>query len=406
MQPRPADVIDVARDLPVLRLKPRTHKRLVAGHPWVYSNELEMDGAARALARGALVRIATADGRLLGTGMFNAHSLIALRLLDRTDNIAINVDWFERRLRRALALRAKLYDAPYYRLIHAEADGLPGLVIDRFGDVFVISSGTAGMDFLLPLLSQALLRVCAEAILVAASDSPARSLEGLDPDTRLLHGEMSGPVRVVENGVHYLADVFGGQKTGWFYDQRENRAFVAQLAPGARVLDLYCYTGGFALACARAGAREVVGVDSSEPALALARGAAAQNDLNDRVRFHKAEVFSFLDPSRGTGDLFDLVVADPPAFAKSRANLGPALKGYRKLARLASARVAPGGTLFLASCSHVVSPDDFLAECWRGISETGRIARVIRQAGAGADHPLHPALPESAYLKALIFALD
>ena len=200
--------------------------------------------------------------------------------------------------------------------------------------------------------------------------------------------------------------MLAGQKTGWFYDQRDNRAFIAGLAEGARVIDLYTYSGGFAVAAACAGAASVLGIDRSEPALALAESASRRNDIAERCTFRRAEVFAEAAARSASGERFDIVIADPPPFARSKRDVGPALRGYRKLARLAAQLTAPGGILFLASCSHNVGAADFAEAVRRGLADAGRGASILRQAGAGPDHPVHPALPETAYLKALTLTLD
>ena len=218
---------------------------------------------------------------------------------------------------------------------------------------------------------------------------------------RCFSGTLDGPVPVEENGVTYYADLLSGQKTGWFFDQRDNHAYVAGLTKGAAVLDLYTHTGGFALAAVKAGARAVTGVDSSAHALELAEKAA-----QGTAKFERSDVFAFLESAAGRKTSWDVVVADPPAFIKSRKDLQAGLKGYRKLARLCAAVTAPGGFLFAASCSHNAPVDEFIAAVTRGAADAGRQARILRVSGASADHPVHPALPESAYLKAVTLALD
>jgi 23S rRNA (cytosine1962-C5)-methyltransferase len=391
---------------PVVTLLPGGHRRAESGHPWVYSNEVQMDAAAKALAPGGLVTLKRADGRPLGVAMFNPHTLLAMRLLDRDTVRPIGRRFLLRRLERALKLREQLYREPYYRLVHAEADGLPGLVIDRFGPVLVVQANAAGMDRLLPVIIDALGALLSPEAIVLRNDSPARALEGLEPEVRVALGTVAGPMPVEENGVTFAADVLGGQKTGWFFDQRDNRRFVAGLARGARVIDLYCYSGGFAVAAACGGAASVTGIDRSESALALAADAAQRNGVGDICDFRRAEVFAETASLAATGARFDVVVADPPAFARSRRDVPAALRGYRKLARLAAGLAAPGGTVFLASCSHNVPAADFAEAARRGLADAGRIGRVLREAGAGPDHPVHMALPESAYLKSLTLALD
>jgi 23S rRNA (cytosine1962-C5)-methyltransferase len=389
-----------------IALEPGQHKRAASGHPWIYSNEVRMDAATKALAPGSLVTVKAADGRALGVATFNPHALVTARLLDRDAGRAIDRDFFASQIERALNLRRRLYDEPFYRLVHAEADGLPGLVIDRYDDVVVAQLNTAGMAALESEIVAALVAALGPRAIVLRNDATARAVEGVADETRVALGAIEGPVELRENGTRFLADVLGGQKTGWFYDQRENRRFVASLASGARVLDVYCFGGGFAVAAALGGATQVLGIDRSEPALALAAAAVALNGVSERCRLARGEAFAELERLHAARERYDVVIADPPAFVKSRKDLGPGLRGYRKLARLAAALVAPDGILFLASCSHNVSPEDFADAARRGLADAERGGRILRASGAAPDHPLHPALPESAYLKALTIALD
>ncbi len=391
---------------PAILLQPGRHRRAEAGHPWIYSNEVMMDAAAKALPPGTLVSLRSAGGDPLGVATFNPHTLVSARLLDRDVKRRIDADFFAERLERALALRRRLYAEPYYRLVHAEADALPGAVADRYGEVLVLQLNTAGMARLEAELLAACDAALAPAAVVLRNDSPARALEGLESELRLAKGEIAGAVELVENGVRGLADPREGQKTGWFFDQRDNRRFVAALCAGARVLDLYCYTGGFAVQAAMGGADAVLAFDRSEPALVLAAQAAELNGVGERCRFQRADAFGELSRLGAAGERFDVVIADPPAFVKSKKDLGPGLRGYRKLARLAASLVAPAGVLFLASCSHNVEPPDFAEAVRRGLEDAGRSGRILRSAGAAPDHPVHPWLPESAYLKAQVLVLD
>jgi 23S rRNA (cytosine1962-C5)-methyltransferase len=391
---------------PSVILLPGRDRRAAGGHPWVYSNEVRMDAGVKGLVPGSLVTMRRADESALGVAMFNPHTLIAARLLDRDAARPIGRRFLLRRLERALKLRGRLFDTPYYRLVHAEADGLPGLVVDRFGSVLVVQSNAAGMARLEPLVLETLGDLLRPEAIVLRNDSPARALEGLPPETRMAAGKLEGVVTVHENGATFRADLLAGQKTGWFFDQRDNRRFVAALAREARVLDLYCFTGGFALQAALAGAAAVVGIDRSEPALALAAEAAVRNGVAETCTFRRGEAFAEAARLAGTAERFDIVIADPPAFAKSRKEAPAALRGYRKLARLAASVAAPSGILFLASCSYHVGAEEFGETARRGLADAGRAGRILRSAGADADHPIHPALPESAYLKTLTLALD
>ena len=391
---------------PTVTLHPGRHKRAASGHPWVYSNEVAMDAAAKALPAGTLVTLRAAGGEPLGVATFNPHTLVSARILARDPGQRIDRGFFAARLEAALALRRRLYNEPFYRLVHAEADGLPGLVADRFGEVLVAQLNTAGMAALEGDFIEASAAVLAPEAIVLRNDSSARALEGLGSEVRVVKGEVTGPVELRESSARFLADVLAGQKTGWFFDQRENRRAVASLAKGARVLDLYSFTGGFAIATAMAGADAVLALDRSEPALALAAQAAAMNGVGETCRFQRADIFETLERLGAESERFDLVIADPPAFVKSKKDLGAGLRGYRKLARLAATLVAPGGVMFMASCSHNVEPTAFAEATRRGLEDARRGGRILRTSGAAADHPVHPWLPESAYLKAELLALD
>jgi 23S rRNA (cytosine1962-C5)-methyltransferase len=387
----------------IIRLKPKEGRRARAGAPWIFSNEIQMDQAAKGLAPGSIVNIVGDDGQVIGTGYFNARSLIGARLLDRAADTIIGTGFFVRQLERAIAIRDALYAKPFYRLVHAEGDGLPGLTIDRFADTVSVQITTAGMESLTDPLLTALGKTIAPANIVLRNDTPSRALEGLDEYVRTAKGEASR-IALEENGVRYFADLAGGQKTGWYFDQRDNRLFMAPLAKARSVLDAFSYTGGFGIAAAKAGAREVVCLDSSAPALALAEDAAAANGVS--CKFVKADVFEELERLAAAKESFDIVIADPPPFVRARKDLEPGAKAYRKLARLAAAVVAPRGFLLLASCSHNISQERFAVECAAGIARANRRCALIRQAGAGPDHPVHPLLPETAYLKANVYALD
>ncbi|MGD0191874.1 MAG: class I SAM-dependent rRNA methyltransferase [Rhizomicrobium sp.] len=391
---------------PIIRVKPREGRRARAGAPWVFSNEIVMDAAAKSLAPGSLVNVLGSDERAFGVGYFNLGTLIAVRLFEAPAETAIDRAFLASRLARALHLRERLFDKPFYRLVHAEGDGLPGLVIDRFGDTLVAQITTAGMEQLLEPLLVALDDTVAPKTVVLRADAQARSLEGLETYIRVAKGEELHRVRLEENGARYLADVAAGQKTGWYFDQRENRAFAAELAKGKILLDAFCYTGGFAILAAKAGAHEVIGLDSSQPALALAEEAAAANDVSAQSKFVKSDAMEELKRLTEQSETFDVVIADPPPFVRTKRDLESGARAYRKLARYAAAVTRKNGFVLLASCSHNISMERFKEECAGGIQKTGRRAALIRESGAGPDHPVHPFLPETAYLKSLVFALD
>jgi 23S rRNA (cytosine1962-C5)-methyltransferase len=363
----------------------------------VFSNEIAMQPEYRQMTPGGLVRLEGDDGARLGTFMFNPHSLIAARLLDRDPAAAIDVDWLRTRLREAIALRERVCDTRFHRLVHAEADRLPGLVIDRYDDIAVVQANTAGMDRLMPLIVEALTELLPLRAVVARNDSATRRLEGLNEDVALLFGN-DARVEVTEGGVRFPVDLLEGQKTGWFFDQRPNRDRVAALADGARVLDVFSHVGAFGLRCVVAGAREVTLVDSSAPALAQAEQAAVLNGVAERVRVQRGDAFEVM--TELAGERFDIVVCDPPAFARSRKDAEVGLRAYGRMARLAAALVAPGGFLLVASCSYHAPLEAWSAQIAFGLHRARREGRIVYTGGAGPDHPVHPHLPETAYLKA------
>lgn len=389
---------------PIIRLLPGRDRRVKGGHPWAFSNEIAMTPAAKALPPGSVVRLEGDDGVRHGAWHFNPHSLIAARRLDADPDAACDAGWYRARLAAALALRNRLFDAPHYRLVHAEADGLPGLVIDRYGDVVALQANTAGMEAATPLILEALAALIAPRGVVARNDAGVRRLEGLAEEVRLLAGDAAG-AEVEENGQRFPVDLLGGQKTGWFFDQREHRARVARLAQGQTVLDAFCHTGGFGIGCAVAGATQVTLLDRSEHALATAQQAAAGNGVAGRITTLRGEAMETLERMGQERRRFGVVVADPPAFAKSRKDQPAALRAYGKLARMAAALVEPAGFLFIASCSHHVAPGEFADAVAWGVQRARREARILHMGGAGPDHPLHPLLPESQYLKGMLLHL-
>ncbi len=396
------------RSRPTVRLRPRAEARAIRfGFPWVYADELVLDRRTQALAPGTLAVLEDAERQPLALVTVNPASKIAARVLDRDPSAAIDRGWIAARLARAQALRARLFADPFYRLVHAEADGLPGLVIDRFGDAAVVQPNAAWTEAHLPDIVEALRAVAGVATVIKNATGRARALEGLDEGVALLAGPpAAGPVRVPMNGAIYLADLTGGQKTGLYFDQRPNHAVAAALGRGGRVLDVFAHVGGFALACLAAGAAHALAVDSSAPALALARAGAAATGVADRFATRQGDAFDTLAALAFEGARFDLVVCDPPAFAPSRQALEAGLRAYERVARLAAPLVAPGGFLILCSCSHAADLASFRQACTRGIGRGGRAGQIVHTGFAGPDHPVLPQLAETGYLKALAFRLD
>lgn len=393
--------------LPFVRLLPKTKPQAIRhGFPWVYANELVLDRRTKALAPGSLAVLQDADRRDLALVTVNPASRIAARVLDRDPAALLDETWLRGRLNRALSMRAALYDAPYYRLIHAEADGLPGVVIDRFGDVAVVQPNAAWAEAHLDILVQALVAETGVDCVIKNGTGRARGLEGLPEEMAVVHGTApDGPVPVPMNGATYMADLMGGQKTGLFYDQRPNHAFVAGLSRGARVLDVFSHVGGFSLAALAGGAASALAVDGSAPALDLARAGAEAGGMADRFDTRQGDAFEVLAALAEDGATFDVVICDPPAFAPSKKALEAGLRAYERIARMAAPLVAEGGFLTLCSCSHAADLKRFRDASARGIGKAGRRGPLIHTGFAGPDHPQLPQLAESGYLKSLVFRL-
>lgn len=392
---------------PTLRMRPKTDARRIRhGFPWVYGNEAVLDRRTKALAPGTLA-ILEDDGRApLGLIAVNPLSKIVGRMLDRDPKALVDQAWFEARIAPALALREALFDGPYYRLVHAEADGLPGVIIDRFGDTAVIQPNAAWADTRLDDLVAALISVTGIPNLIKNASGRARTLEGLDSQTTVLAGQMPDqPIPVPMNGAIYMADIAGGQKTGLFYDQRPNHAFAQSISNGARVLDVFSHVGGFGLAALARGAGSTLCVDGSTNALALASEGAQAMGAAGRFEMRHGDAFEVLAALKEEGAQFDVVICDPPAFAPSKTALDAGLRAYERVARLAAPLVAEGGFLGLCSCSHAADLTKFRTASVRGIGRAGRAPVLLHTGFAGPDHPQLPQLAESGYLKALFFRL-
>lgn len=397
----------VARRYPIVRLRPKAEARALRhGFPWVYADELVTDRRTNNLAPGALAILVDADRRDLGLVTVNTNSKIIARMLDRNAEAELDQAWFEAKLARAFSLRDRLYDQPFYRLVHAEADGLPGIVIDRFGDVAVIQPNAAWAEAHLDVLVAALQAVTGVSTVVKNATGRSRGLEGLNEENLVLLGGVSAPIQVPMNGAVYLADVTGGQKTGLFFDQRPNHAFAAGFAKDARVLDMFAHVGGFGLAALASGAASVLAVDASAAALALAGQGAEASGFADRFITRQGDAFEVLESLGAERAQFDLVICDPPAFAPAKPALEAGLRAYERIARLAAPLVASGGYLVLCSCSHAADLASFRNASARGIGRGGRRGQLLHTGFAGPDHPMLPQLAESGYLKALFFRLD
>ncbi len=384
--------------LPVLRLKRGQERRLDAGHLWVYSNEV--DSAATPLSDfrpGQFVVVSRFDGKPLGTAYVNPHALICARLVSRRPGAVLDGERLGQRLRTALTLREALYAEPYYRLVYSEGDQLPGLVVDRYGEYLVVQLNTAGMEALRGSVLEALGDLLAPKGMVLRNDSPVRVLEGLGREVEVL-GEVPETLQLRENGLEFSVDLRHGQKTGWFYDHRDNRAQLRRyLGPGVRALDLFAYVGAWSLGAAAAGA-DVIAVDSSAPALERLAANAAANGLEDRITPRRGDAFAELKTLREAGERFDVVILDPPALVKRKKDLDEGARAYLELNRMAMQLLRPGGFLVSASCSFHFSESLLRRTLLRAARRLGRPLALLQRGGLGPDHPVHPAIPETDYL--------
>lgn len=389
-------------DYPALVLRKGEERRLRAGHPWVFSNEVDVGRSPlAAFAPGQAVVLLDHGGKALGTGYVNPSTLIAARLVDRAGR-ALDRELLAERLCTALALRERLYPTRHYRLAFGESDGLPGLTVDRFGDVVVAQATTAGMERLREAATAALLGVLRPAALLWKNDSGARALEGLPESVELVHGALDGPAVAREGRLDFLCDLREGQKTGWFYDQRDNRSRLAPYVKDARVLDVFSYLGGWGLRAAELGAREVECVDASARAVEGIRVNIARNGLAGRATATRADAFEFLRGARAERRRWDVVVLDPPAFVKRRKDHKEGALAYRRLNELGLQVVAPGGFLATCSCSHHMPLGEFVDGLHAAARAQGVGLQLLAPLFQSADHPVHPALPETEYLKGVI----
>jgi 23S rRNA (cytosine1962-C5)-methyltransferase len=379
-------------------LKKTRESRVRSGHPWVFLSDVErVEGA---FEPGDVVEVFSSRGALQGKAFYNPQSQIALRMLTRLDE-EIGADFFRRRVHQAIAYRRRFADMDSCRLIFAESDFLPALIVDKFHDVLVVQTLCLGIDrwkdVLIDILDQAL----SPRGIYERNDAPVRRLEGMDQRAGLVRGSVPERVEIAENGVRYLVDVAGGQKTGFFLDQKENRAAIEKLCPGARVLDCFCHNGSFALNAARFGAAEVLGVDISEEALFVARQNALLNGLSN-VRFEAHNCFDLLRALSAKKEQYDLVILDPPAFTKTRSALEGALRGYKEINLRGLKLTRPGGFLVTCSCSQHVSQQAFTDMINQAARDARKRLRLVEMRGQAHDHPVLPASPETHYLKCAI----
>ncbi|HLF20785.1 MAG TPA: class I SAM-dependent rRNA methyltransferase [Bacteroidota bacterium] len=383
-------------------LKKNEDQRILSGHQWIFSNEISsIRGNPEA---GDIVELLNDQNRFMGTGFFNPHSLIALRLLTH-EREEITFDFFEKRISRALELRNRLFPhSEVFRLTHSESDFLPGLIIDKYNEYLSVQTLSFGMDKRLQLICDVLESIFHPRAIVECNDSSIRALEHLPLERGILRGTLDETI-IVEHGLKFKIDLLKGQKTGFFLDQRENRRAIRRYVKDASVLDCFCYEGGFSLNAAAGKAKQVLGLDQSTPAIEKARINANINNVN-HVAFEEAEAFEQLKILADKNSQYDVVILDPPSFTKSRKNVTMALKGYRDINQLALRLLTAGGFLISASCSHHITQDGFLKTIEQAAQKIRRRIQLLEFCGASPDHPVLSAMPETSYIKFGVFSVQ
>ena len=389
-----------------LKIKKHHEVRIVRGHPWIFSNEIENFAALKYLEKGTLVEVQVKKDEPFALAYFNPNNLISARILTYDVKQEINENFFIEKISAAKILRDRFFDKPFYRLIHSEADFLPGLIIDRLDNILSCQISTAGMEKLSPLLISALEKLFPDAAIIFRNDVESRKLEGLELYVKAIKGDIPDKIEIEENGLKFAIDVKSGQKTGWFFDQRKNRDFIGLVSKNCDVLDAFCYLGGFGLNALKNSANSVTFIDSSQEAINHVKQNIALNNFTQKTEIITKKVYETLDNADFQKRQFDVVVLDPPAFIKSKKDFFSGLKGYEKLVKLSANLVKPNGLLMLASCSHNATIGDLIAAANDGFRKSNRRAKLIRSFGADLDHPIHPALKESEYLKSITFMVE
>lgn len=392
----------IPASLATLRLRKNEERRILVGHDWIYSNEVDTKATPlKGFTPGQQARVETSRGEVLGMAYVNPHSLISGRLFSRDVVTSLDDALLERRVRAALTLRQRLIPRPFYRLIYGESDGLPGLVVDRFGYILVVQITTMGMEVMREQLIAALDKVLDPQAILLRNDGALRELEGLTSYVEVVKGTIPELVTLEENGVSFEVPLQGGQKTGWYFDHRQNRARLNGYVPGKRVLDVFAYIGAWGVQALAAGAREVVAVDASETFAQLAQHNAKLGNYAGSFRSEAGDAFEVLKNLHSAGERFDVVVLDPPAFVKRRKDHKEGSIAYRRINRLAMQLLESDGILVSASCSYHMSRDDLLREIRQAAKPLPlELLQVLEQGHQGPDHPVHPAMPETDYLKA------
>ena len=391
-------------NLPVLRLQAKADRRLRGGHLWIYSNEVDIAVTPlKGFQPGEQVVVESAVGKPLGIAYVNPNTLICARLVSRDVSLQLNKSLLVHRLNQALSLRQRAFSEPYYRLVFGEADGLSGLVVDRFGDYLVVQISTAGMELVKDEIVAALCQVLKPAGILFKNDGKMRAVEGLDEYVSEAWGSVPDEVILRENGVEFAAPVREGQKTGWFYDHRMNRARVQHYAKGLRVLDVFSYVGGWGVQAAAAGAESVTCIDVSQFAIDQINANARRNGVEDKVSAVKSDAFDALKAMVAEKQRFDMVILDPPAFIQRRKDVAKGEQAYQRVNQLAMRLLEKDGLLVSASCSMHLQRErllDVVRSCGRTLE---RHVTLLEQGGQGADHPIHAMISETDYLKSMIF---
>lgn len=393
-------------NLPAVYLKKREDKRLHAGHLWVFSNEIDTQKSPlKEFQAGESVNLFSDNGRFLGCGYINPNSLITVRKYSEKKNKPLNADMLRGRLQSALALRQSLYEAPYYRLLFSEGDYVPGLIIDRFNDCFVLQLNTAGVANLEEDIISIVNDSFDPEVIVLRNDSHSRQLENLEQEVKVVKGSDSNLVYCEENGARFQIDVVAGQKTGWFYDQRQNRKNLLQYAENKTVLDVFSYTGSWSVSLAKRGARSVTAIDASRAALDSLVANAELNEVEDKIQTICDDAFDALRELNQQDSLFDIVLVDPPAFIKRKKDLKEGMQAYQRINELAMKLIKPGGVFVSSSCSYHMSQKNLQSTLLKSSRRLKRSLQILHYGGQGPDHPIHPAIDETQYLKTLFTRL-
>lgn len=392
----------ISAEVTAVKLGKKQGRAVILGHPWVFSNAIDpKHTSVKQLIAGESVAVYDYRDQFIGYGYANPASLICIRLLSRDPAQPINAALIKHRLQQALTLREQLRETPHYRLVYSESDGLPGLIVDRYGETLVVQITTAGMQARQPIIVDVLRELLEPACIILRNDSSIRQLEQLDLYTEVVHGQAPQHLEVIEGQAKFVVATMTGQKTGWFYDQTDNRSWLHHYVKNRRVLDVCCYAGGWAIQAALLGAEQVTGVDQSADAIELLLANAERNDVSAKVTGVEGDAFAVMRDLRKSGQQFDTIVVDPPAFIKRKKDLKSGLEAYRRLNEYAMLLLAADGILVSCSCSYHLPRHELTKQLQRAAKKTGKTLQILHHGYQSADHPISPAIPESEYLKVI-----